>query len=76
MVVGGLYERATFSRSGRSWPLSAKRSRMNFISFCSRDSDEQILYARQSSDLKVAMVVLGCWQELGLIVMFVLEGFL
>ena len=57
-----------------SWPLSVKRSVMNLISSCSFASDEQRRWARHSSDLKVAMAVLGCWHEFGLIVRLVLDG--
>ena len=76
VVVGGLYEEATFWRSARSWPLSTNRLVMKVISFWRCASVEQIRWARQSSDLKEAIAVLGCWQELGLIVILVLDGFL
>ena len=72
--LGGSYVAAIFSRTFLSWPLSSKRSIVNWISFFVCSGVVHKRWARQISASNVAMTVPGCWQDCGLIVTFVLEG--
>ena len=70
-VDGGLYSAAMDTSLALSWPLSSYRFKRKLISFLVWSREEQSLWARHSSPLKVAIMVRGFWQDWGLIVIFV-----
>ena len=72
--VGGVYELAIFSNGSRLCPLSSNRLSRKVFSCWRLDGEEQMRWALHSSPLKMAVAVLGSWQDAGLIVKFVLEG--
>ena len=67
--------RAICSRWVLLWPLSSNMLMMLVVSFWSISGEDEMRYARQSSPLKVAVDVSGGWQDCGLMMRLVLDGF-